>query len=228
MGKTWGKEIWEKKSQKQSGIAVSRGIRGAIRGEKRYLKRFHALQQETINFLQKNKQIKNILEVGPGPDAIFAKFFLKKGYSLDLTDCSINTLKLAKEKLQNKEIELFEQDMIELNIPKKYDLIFCLDTFLHCPQHLSMVTMNNFNKHLKEKGFLIIDFPIKKRMSLKKGIFDGLYSLAHKIKTRITKENFYVTCGEYTHDELKDIFKRTKFKLIQKKNLWILQKSKKD
>jgi len=41
---------------------------------------------------------------------------------------------------------------------------------LHCPPHLSMVTMNNFNKQLKKGGFLIIDFPIKHRMTLKKGL----------------------------------------------------------
>ena len=224
MVKTWGKEIWEKKSQNQSGITVSGGVVGLIRGRKKYFESMNRIQNELSDFLKKHKEIKNVLEVGPGPDAINSKFFLNKGYTLDLVDCSPNVLKLAKEKMGDKKVGLIEQDMIELNVPKKYDLVFCLGTFLHCPPHLSMVTMNNFNNSLKKSGFLIIDFPIKSRMTLKKGLWEGLYSVGHKIKTKLTGKNFYVTCGEYTNDELKDIFKRTNFKLVQKKNLWILQK----
>lgn len=222
--KTWGKDIWEKKSVNQNGMTVSGGVSGFIRGKKRYLKSMKRIQNEISTFLENNAKIKNILEIGPGPDVINAKFFLSKGYNLDLVDCSPNVLRLAKEKLGNAKVGLYEQDMIELNIPKKYDLIFILGTFLHCPPHLSMVTMNNFNNQLKKGGFLIVDFPIKNRMTLKKGLWEGFYSVCHRIKTKLTGINFYVTCGEYTYDELKDIFKRTNFKLISHKNLWVLQK----
>ena len=224
MTKTWGKEIWEKKSQNQSGLGVSGGVISIIRGKKAYFENMKRIQKEFSLFLNKHKNIKNALEVGPGPDALNAKFLLNKGYELDLADCSPNTLRLVKEKILNKEIGLFEQDMTELNISKKYDLILCLGTFIHCPPHLSMVTMNNFNKQLKKNGYLIIDFPIKHRMTLKRALWAGFYSVGHRIKTKITGKNFYTTCGEYTHEELKDIFKRTNFKVIQKKRLWILQK----
>jgi len=224
MVKTWGKDIWEKKSVNQNGITVSGGVVGLIRGKKKYFESMKRTQDEVSDFLKKHKDIKDVLEIGPGPDAINARFFLSKGYNLDLADCSPNTLRLAKEKLGDAKVGLYEQDMIELDIPKNYDLIFILGTFLHCPSHLSMVTMNNFNKQLKKGGFLIIDFPIKYRMTLKKGLWEGFYSVGHKIKTKLTGKNFYVTCGEYTYDELEDIFKRTNFKLIQHKNLWILQK----
>jgi len=224
MAKTWGKEIWEKKSRNQSGLVVSGGIVTRILGRGHYLENMKKIQNRVSDFLKNHEEIKSILEVGPGPDVINAKFFLNKGYELDLVDCSPNTLRIAKEKIGDERVGLFEQDMIELNLPKKYDMIFCHGTFLHCPQHLSMVAMNNFNNQLKDGGYLLLDFPIKYRMTLRKGLWDGFYSLGHKIKTKITGKDFYVTCGEYTFDELKDIFKRTNFRLISGNKLWILQK----
>jgi len=224
MAKTWGREIWEKKSKNQGGLGVSSGVMGILNGKKNYFKCMKEIQEGISPFLEKHKDIKNVLEVGPGPDAINARFLLNKGYNLDLLDCSPNTLKLAEEKLGQGKVELFEQDMISMNIPKKYDLIFCLGTFLHCPASLSMIVMGNFNRHLKKGGYLVIDFSIKRRMTLKQGLWDGFYSIGHRIKTKITGKNFYVTCGSYTEEELEEIFKRTNFKLIQKKRLWVLQK----
>jgi len=102
----------------QSGITVSAGVVGLIRGKKKYYKSMRRVQNEVSDFLKKHHDIKDILEIGPGPDAINANFFLNKGYNLDLADCSPNTLRLAKEKLGNAKVGLYEQDMIELDIQK--------------------------------------------------------------------------------------------------------------
>lgn len=224
MVKTWGKDIWEKKSKNQSGLVVSGGVISLISGRKRYLEAWEKVQGRMFNFLKNHEEIKSVLEVGPGPDAINAQFFLKRGYELDVVDCSPNTLRIVGGKLGKEKVGLFEQDMTELNLPKKYDLLFCHGTFIHCPQHLSVITMNNFNNQLKKGGYLLIDFPIKRRMTFKRGLMGGLYSLGHQIKTKITGKNFYVTCGEYDLDELEDIIKRSNFKLINGGPLWILQK----
>jgi ubiquinone/menaquinone biosynthesis C-methylase UbiE len=224
--KTWGKDIWEEKSKNQKGIAVSGGVVNLIRGKKNYFKSMNRTQNEISNFLEKNKKIKNILEVGPGPDAINAIFFLNKGYNLDLVDCSPNTLRLAKEKIGDKKVGLFKQDIIELNIPKKYDLIFCKGTFLHIPQHLALVVMNNFNRHLVKNGYLIIDFPIKHKMTFRTALWGGIYFMGHRIKTKITRKDFYLTCGAYTLEEIDDILKRTKFKKVKNKGLWFIRKIK--
>lgn len=224
MAKTWGKDIWEEKSKVQKGITVSGGITGLIRGKKKYAEDMKRIQNEIDNFMQQHPQIKNILEIGPGPDAINARHFLDKGYNLDLADVSPTALQKAKEKIGDRNVGLYEQDMITLKIPKKYDMVFCLGTFLHAPAHLAMVVMSNFNKQLKEGGFLMMDFPMKRKMGLKKWLWDGCYYLGHRIKTKITSKNFYVTCGEYTNEELDDIFQRTGFKLIQKNIMWVLQK----
>jgi SAM-dependent methyltransferase len=224
MGKTWGKDIWEIKSRFQKGITVAEGVKGLLKGKKKYYSRLNELRNELFNFLKIHKEVRKILEIGPGPDATNAKFFYDKGFFWDLVDCSPNTLKLAKEKLNERKINYFEQDMIDLKLPQKYDLIFCLRTFLHVPQHLSLRVMNNFNKHLKKGGYLVIDFHIKGRLTLKKWLWKGVYYLAHKIKTKFSGKDFYVTCGEYTTDELADIFDRAGFDLIQKKYFWVLQK----
>ena len=238
MTKTWGKEIWELKSKNQKGIAVSKGVFGQIQGKKNYHEGMKNVQNELSEFL-KRRPIKNVLEIGPGPDAINAKFFRNKGYELDLVDVSPNTIKLAKEKLEpsrrknsakssgklkDDKIGYFCQDVTELNIPKKYSLIFCHGTFLHVPPSFAIIVMNNFQKHLKKGGYLIIDFPIKKEMTIRRKLFELIYYLGHRIKTKITGKNFYVTCAEYTHEELKEICRRTNFKLISDKNLWVLQK----
>ena len=36
MGKTWGKDIWEIKSRFQKGITVAEGVKGLLKGKKKY------------------------------------------------------------------------------------------------------------------------------------------------------------------------------------------------
>ena len=223
---TWGKDIWEKKSLNQKGIVIAGGVTRLLLGEKSYLRHLRQIREETNEFLSVHPEIKTVLEVGPGKDAVNSKFLLSKNYDLDLVDVSPNTIESAKKKLQDKKVGFYVQDIIDLNLNKKYDLIFCVGTFLHIPQHLALIVMTNFNRHLKKGKYLIVDFPIKNKMTLKKGLWLGFYSLAHRIKTKITGKDFYVTCGEYTIEEIKDILKRTSFKVVSvsKKGYWVIQK----
>lgn len=227
MTKTWGREIWEKKSKNQKGIAVSRGVMGWIQGKKNYRKIMDGIQNELSEFLNR-RPIKNVLEVGPGPDAINAKFFRDRGYDLDLVDVSPNTIKLARERLKDDGVGYFCQDMTELKIPKKYSLIFCYGTFLHVPPSFAMVVLNNFYEHLKKGSYLIVDFPVKRDVTVRRKLFELVYYVGHRLKTMVTGMNFCVTCAEYAREELEEIFRRTNFKLIgkrgNKKYLWILKK----
>ena len=162
MLKTWGKEIWEKKAKFQIGQEVSGGVISLIRGRKSYIEHMKRIQNEISDFLEQHKEVKKILEIGPGPDAINAQLFLNKNYSLDLVDVSPTTLRKAKENIRDKNVELYEQDMIDLNLPKKYGLILCLGTFLHVSSHLALIVMNNFNSDLAEFFLVFTRFPPQK------------------------------------------------------------------
>ena len=51
MGKTWGKEIWDKKSRNQCGLAVSGGVVSLIFRRKGYIENMRLIQNEVSGFL---------------------------------------------------------------------------------------------------------------------------------------------------------------------------------
>ena len=56
MVKTWGKDIWEKKSLNQKGITVSRGVVGLLLGKERYLNYLNKRKNCISSFLKKHKE----------------------------------------------------------------------------------------------------------------------------------------------------------------------------
>ena len=226
MGKSWGKEIWEEKAKFQSGLGVSGGTTSILIGKKKYLDSKKHAQEIILKFLNsRKKEIENVLEIGPGPDALNTKFFLKNGYNLDLLDVSRTVLEKVKDKIGKNQVNFFEKDITDFNLKRKYDLVFCIGTFLHIPFYLALIVMNNLNKHITKGKYLIIDFPIKREMTLRRALWQGIYFLGHNLKKKFSK-GFSVTCEEYTIEEINDILRRTGFKVInKKKSLWFLKKT---
>lgn len=117
-------------------------------------------------YYEKIKDIKgNILEAGVGTGRILIPY-IEKGLKVDGVDISEDMINICKEncKKYNIECDLFVQNLIELNINKKYDAIimptgsFCL---INNREDMKNV-LKNFKEHLNKNGKIILDilFPV--------------------------------------------------------------------
>jgi 2-polyprenyl-3-methyl-5-hydroxy-6-metoxy-1,4-benzoquinol methylase len=226
--KTWGEEIWEKKIKEQNEVGIIHGaISSKANVEKQTNKIIRLMDKYVLPLIKKKGKI---LDVGIGPMARFSIEFAKRSYNVVGLDVSKTTLKFAKKyinKSKTNNIKLKHGDMINLNENKKYNLVFCIETFFHIPAHLGCLVLKNFNKALSKGDYALIGFFIKKEKTLFQVLFELIYLIIHKIK-KIFKKGFYVTVTSYTEDELKDMLSRTGFKLEKKiGNLgWLLKKVK--
>ena len=103
---------------------------------------------------------KHIIDIACGVGAA-CFYFAKLGYQVSGVDISKDMLDAAKRSLarQNCHIDWFQQDMRELCIPKKAELITCMYdslNFMLNPQELTTVFQKVFNL-LNPKGVFIFD-----------------------------------------------------------------------
>lgn len=152
--------------------------------------------------------------------------FSKRGFLVTGIDISQTTLEYAKKYAinakQNNNITFIKADLTDMsNIQKKFDLLFCTETFGHIPSYLSLHTLNEFNKKTKKGGYCLIQFWIEKEQSIKQIIYNFIYQIVWKIKSKF-KKSFQVNCSTYTENEIEDMVKRANFKIISKKNSFYL------
>lgn len=230
--KSFGKDIWEDKIKKQDEVGVIFGTMANIggKGKEKVHKQteyiMKAIDKEVIPLI---KTKGNILDAGIGPMARFSIEFAKRGFNVTGIDISKTTLKFAKkyiDETKTTKIKLKEGDMIDLNLKETFDLIFCVETFFHIPQHCSLLVLKNFNNMLTKEGYVLLGLNIKKEKTMRQILFESVYFTVHKIKKRLNK-GFSVTLSVYTEDELTDLFSRTGFKLKKRVgSLWLLKKVK--
>jgi len=113
------------------------------------------------SFLQKIPKINTIVEVGCGFGRLVSSFSFR-AKKIILTDPSTKLLKLAREELKSKKIK-FLKIKIE-NLPNKIkgksvDLVICVRVLHHLEDIEEAFIV--CNKILKNKGYLILEFPNK-------------------------------------------------------------------
>ncbi len=172
-----------------------------------------------LKFLLKNINFKKglkVLDVGGGPLARFSIEFAKLGLHVTWLDVSKTALIIAKQKINSEElsnkIKLCLGDATKLNLKEKFDIIFCFDTFYHIPSYLSLKTLENFHKHLKKDGILVLNFAFKKY-----SLFDKLYEL-YLFLYEVLKGPYPITVVRYDENEIMDMLSRAGFKLLNKNN----------
>lgn len=113
------------------------------------------------SFLQKIPKINTIVEVGSGFGRLVPSFSFR-AKKIILADPSTKLLKMAREELKSEKIKFLKIKI--KNIPNKIksksaDLVICVRV-LH---HLEDIeeTFVVFNKILKDRGYLILEFPNK-------------------------------------------------------------------
>jgi len=231
--KSWGEEVWEEKIKKQGEVGVIFGTIKNLFGRGKEISNRHTkkvmiiLDKEVLPLIKPNGKI---LDAGIGPMARFTIEFAKRGYKVVGVDVSKTTLKFAKkyiDKADVKNVKLKQEDIVELNLKERFNLVFCAGTFLHIPSHLGLIVLINFNRILNNNNYALIDFFVKREKTIRKGLFELAFLTVHKIKRKLGR-GFYVTGSSYTEDELEDMFSRTGFKFIKKVNgFHLLKKVKK-
>lgn len=96
------------------------------------------------------------LGCGPGRNAIY---FAEKGCSVDAVDLSKETLKWARERAieRNVEINFIDSNIFNLNLKDDvYDIVYDSGCFHHIAPHRRISYVNLVKKALKPKGFFAI------------------------------------------------------------------------
>jgi len=93
-----------------------------------------------------------VLDIGCG-GGIFTRFLLDLGAKVTAQDLSPAILKACK--IENPEADLVCGDATEINLKKKFDLIFVKDVIEHIKP--DDVFLKNMNRHLQKDGHLIIN-----------------------------------------------------------------------
>lgn len=103
----------------------------------------------------KKSEGKELLDVACGTGKHLK--YLKNSFSCTGTDINTQILRVAKKNV--KGIVFKKADMITLNLDKKFDVITCLFSSIGYVRTYSNLrkTINNFGKHLKTGGVLIIE-----------------------------------------------------------------------
>ena len=96
----------------------------------------------------------NILEIGPGNGKLTDKIILKKPHNLTLVEIDKDLIEILIEKYtNNKSIDLINEDILNLKIDKKYDLVIS-----NLPYNISSQILVKFTTLKKIPKFLIFMF----------------------------------------------------------------------
>ncbi|WP_042166652.1 class I SAM-dependent DNA methyltransferase [Paenibacillus gorillae] len=99
------------------------------------------------------------LEIGCGTGRLLLPY-LAEGYEVEGVDCSKEMLSICEYKAKAKELSpvLYDQQMQELNLPKKYKTIFVPLASFMCvtDREEAMLALQNMYAHLEEGGQVVI------------------------------------------------------------------------
>ncbi|WP_416827310.1 class I SAM-dependent DNA methyltransferase [Ectobacillus polymachus] len=119
--------------------------------------------EKWIQFVEMKKQEvhvsgKTLLDVGCGTGNI-ALPLAEKGYDVTGVDLSEEMLTIAQHKLVDFSIPLYQQDMRELELPEKYDIItiFCDSLNYVTDEEGVKQTFARIYHHLQDKGLFLFD-----------------------------------------------------------------------
>ena len=152
-------------------------------------------QQIVFNLLQPLKK-DFILDAGCG-SGFYSLPLLKFGCNVYGIDLSPKMVEVCKKIGINAKVANIEN----FNLNKKFDKILSCGVLEFCNNHKQI--LNNFSKHLKDNGMVVILFP----KVLFFGFLYKLYHLSHGVNIRLISLN-----------RIKKIVKETGFKIVDEKN----------
>lgn len=156
------------------------------------------------NFLKLLKG-KKMLDVGCG-NGTDCKYIKGKGFDINGIDLSYNMLEIAKDRVPNVKFEIM--DMTKMNYSNNiYDGIISNCSLFHIPDEEVLLTLNEFNRVLKEDGKILIIVQEGKGEEM----VDEPYRPGIKVYMNFFSEKYII-----------DLLKESKFEIISidKKNCY--------
>ena len=123
-----------------------------------------SIEDEFISFLENGAKILD-LGCGTGRDG---KYFLSKGFSVTLTDGSIEMCKIAEENTGLKARHLLFEDLDYIN---EFDGVWACSSLLHIPSNNLHIIMKSIHRALRENGVFYFSFKYGKGEGNKNGRF---------------------------------------------------------
>jgi RimJ/RimL family protein N-acetyltransferase len=105
---------------------------------------------KVISLLKPNAEI---LDIGCGTGDPIARYFIEKGFSITGIDGSENQLNKFKASFPNQ--TALCQDMLNINIPQKFDCIVAWHSLFHLTIEDQKQMFKVFSQHIKPNGILI-------------------------------------------------------------------------
>lgn len=175
--------------------------------------RYIALHPDDLNL--------KILDIGWGFGTIFAE--LNKHYVLDCYACDLRLTRLNKRRMDSmRNIHYKDCNLEHENIPfdKKFDIILCCEVIEHINFSKRLIDdfIQDISRHLTDDGILIMSTPniasLKNmiKLFLGRNIYDAWDSSFVDSKVNRTPH-----VHEFTISELEHIFRRNRFRLIEKR-----------
>lgn len=131
----------------------------------------HSIDGDIAYYSKKLENITGrILEAGVGTGRMLIPL-IDNGYIVDGVDSSAEMLKQCRANLDEHEVEalLYEQDLVDLSLPHRYDaIIMPTGSFCLLPKERVKKVLKNFYNHLNAGGQLIVDLEMP--VSFKEGV----------------------------------------------------------
>jgi SAM-dependent methyltransferase len=200
---------------------------------------------QVINFFRKklNEKYSSILDVACGNGRLHP-YLRKFGFEVFGIDSSKELIKEAQRKFPKYSQNYKQADMRNFDLKKKFDIALSWFTsFGYFEDKENLIVLKNINKHLREKGLLLLDIPnasvrTKEIQShpiflLKQGNFlEIVNNKIEKIgrqKFWILKQTFYLKRGKdfkffkketrkvrvYSLQEITELLKKANFKIVK-------------
>ena len=114
----------------------------------------------------------HILDVGCGT-GVHASLLEKEGFKIDGVDLNQEMLDIAKTRMTG---ELFLQNVLDLDIPKKYDAIISMFAVMNHLSNLEELkqALIKMKEHIKDDGWIMIDLHNPQASGEKTDIFDNI------------------------------------------------------
>jgi 2-polyprenyl-3-methyl-5-hydroxy-6-metoxy-1,4-benzoquinol methylase len=146
--------------------------------------------KETVFLKKFLKDKKEILDVGCGTGVHMA-ILEDNNYYVEGIDINQKMLEIAKQRVKGK---LYNQNILKLNINKKYDAIISMFAVINHLKDLDelKIALLNFSKHLNEDGIIVIDLHNSKTSGTKRELIDNItrtmeWKYNEEAKKEITK-----------------------------------------
>lgn len=226
----WGPDIWDEKNRAQGDIGVILGT-----GFNR-----RSLEKNTAFTLSLARSLMfdrlpagaDVLDVGIGPSARFSIAMTELGFQVTGLDGSEEALRRASVQLKNSSTQaaLVHADIANFSIDKRFDALFCVETFFHLPGHLAMNAFTSFNRALKPGGKALVQFAVLNEMTpsflLKAFFYISAYKILSPLLKRLGRKSFYVVVTRHSEMEIRDLAERTGFTILEsKQGYFLLEKS---